>query len=93
MKDLKQFQKDNARKELSDLVRENRKLSRKLETAEASPKAGVGSIETTGSYGGASLSVSTSQEGYEQVSLRSDRGRWVCSVSGIAVVVILFPDW
>jgi len=59
-------------KELAKLRQENKDLNKRLNNLRLSEGASVSSFQTT-SYGGRTLSVTTSEEGYERVSIRPDQ--------------------
>ena len=82
LEDLKAKAKENSRKELQNLVRENRELSKKLESATGPPSKGasVGRVKGGASRGssvvdGRTLTVEETEEGFDRVSISAGRGR------------------
>lgn len=82
LEDLKAKVKENSRKELENLVRENRELSKKLESAtgtSSSKGASVGGDKGGANRGpalveGCTLTVEEAEDGFERVSLSPGRG-------------------
>ena len=70
--------KTGSRKELQSLVKENRELSKKLETATGQGASvggvkGGASVDAT-SYGGCKLTVDETEDGFDNVNMSPDRG-------------------
>ena len=82
LEDLKAKVKENSRKELQNLVRENRELSKKLESATGAPSKGAsvggdkGGASSRGSSAvdGRTLTVEETEEGFDRVSISPGRG-------------------
>ena len=81
LEDLKAKTKETSRKELQNLVRENRELSKKLESATGTPSKGasVGRDKSGASRGpslieGSALTVEEAEDGFERVSISQGRG-------------------
>ena len=87
LEDLKAKVKVNSRKELQDLVRENRELSKKLESATGMLSKGAKGASVGGDKGGASrgasvvegrtLTVEEAEDGFDRISISSGRGTLV----------------
>ena len=81
LEDLKAKTKETSRKELQNLVRENRELSKKLESATGAPSKGasVGGDKGGASGGpsvveGSTLTVEEAEDGFERISMSQGRG-------------------
>ena len=84
LEDLKAKVKENSHKELRNLVKENRELSKKLESATGVPSKGasVGKDKGGASRGasvvdGRTLTVEEAEDGFDRVSISSGSGTCV----------------
>ena len=77
LEDIKSKVKSNSRKELQNLVKENRELSKKLELA-TGKGASVGGDKggaSSSPFGGSTLTFDEAEDGFERVSMSPDRGK------------------
>lgn len=79
LKELKEKVKTNSRKELQNLVKENRELSKKLELASGQGGASVGGVKggasrEIASNEGRTLTVEEADDGFERVTISPGRG-------------------
>ena len=83
LEDLKAKVKVNSRKELQNLVRENRELSKKLESATAPSKGASVGGDKRGANRGSSvvdrrtLTVEETEDGFDRVSISSGGGTFI----------------
>ena len=81
LEDLRLKVKKDSRKELTNLVKENRELSKKLESATGKGASVGGASGEATTYGGSTMTVDETEEGFERVTMAPDRG--TCTTCGL----------
>ena len=76
LEDLRLKVKKDSRKELTNLVKENRELSKKLESATGKGASVGGASGEATTYGGSTMTVDETEEGFERVTMAPDRGMY-----------------